>query len=108
MTMTPVEIQRIIQHDLGPYLVAGTRYPRALPVELAPWYAYVVDGGHCIVVVMPSQVQPGQPLTDYLVPAPVKAVLRIGYTVDADGYIWCDLPYDDTLGLVTDPGDDEF
>lgn len=40
-------------------------------------------------------------------PAPVKAVQRTGWDV-RDGYVVSDLTYDDTLGLVTDPGDDEF
>ena len=104
--MTPQEIQTIINQALGGYLITGKRYPRPLPDDLAPWYCYTADSGHSIVVVA-SQVQAGQPLADFLVPAPVKAVLAAGYTL-RDGYVWCDLPYDATLGLVTEAGMDEF
>lgn len=85
-------------------------YPQPLPRALADWYLYTADGGHSIGVVLPAtQAQfPGEPLDDLLVPAPVKAVLRVGYRVDAQGYIWCELPYDATLGLVTEPDDDEY
>ncbi len=108
--MTPQEIQKIhtiITDALGAYLVTGKRYPTALPADLAPWYCYTSDGGHSIVVVLMNQVQPGATVTDFLVPAPVKAVLRAGYTL-RDGFVWCDLHYDATLGLVTEPGDDEY
>lgn len=105
---TPDEARAIVQRVLRGYLVAGASYPAPLPAELALWYCYTRDGGHSIVVVLTSQVQPGEDVEGSLVPAPVKAVLRVGYEARSDGYVWCDLPYDPDLGLVTDPGDDEY
>ncbi|MBT2394347.1 hypothetical protein J7E87_34345 [Streptomyces sp. ISL-1] len=46
-------------------------------------------------------------LTGMLVSAPVKTVLRAGWQVK-HSYIHTPLRYDEALGLLTDPGDDEF
>jgi len=102
--MTPEET---IDAVLGRIAVPGRRYPRPLPVDLAPWYTYTVDGGHSILVLLDNDlVDTGDPL-DRLVPAPVRAVLRAGYRLEG-GYVVTDLPYDVTLGLIADEGDDEF
>ena len=110
MSMTPDRARAIVQRALGAYLVAGKSYPESLPPDLAPWYCYTADGGHGIVVVLPQVLElfSGDAPEDQVVPAPVRAVLAAGYTVRPDGFIACDLPYDPDLGLVTDPGMDEF
>lgn len=88
-------------------LVPGRAYPRPLPEELARWYCYTRDGGHSIAVAIKTLYQRGGDPDDFLVPAPVKAVQRVGWTVD-DGFVVADLPYDARLGLITEPGDDEY
>ena len=85
---------------LGPYLVPGRTYPGSLPAGLAEWYCYTIDGGHSIACRLASDPDAG------LLPVPVRTVLR-GYRVTAAGVI-VDLPYDDELGIVTPPEDDEF
>uniref|UniRef100_UPI003F491198 hypothetical protein n=1 Tax=Amycolatopsis sp. CA-096443 TaxID=3239919 RepID=UPI003F491198 len=100
-----------IAKSLSGYLVGGRAYPAALPTELAPWHCYTADGGHCLFVLLDSMAddydRPGADPADYGVAAPVKAVLRAGWTVREDGFVVCDLPYSPEAGLVTDPGDDE-
>ena len=104
--MVLMEPKQVVQRVLAGWLVPGKRYPRPLPVEIAPWHCYTADGGHSIVVVLRRDFRPGADLTDSLVPAPVKSVLR-GYAIE-DGYVVCDLPYDPDLGLRTPPEDDEY
>lgn len=89
---------------------SGHTYPQPLPAELRDWYAYTGDGGHSLLVALrEGQARfPAASVEELLVPAPVRAVQRVGWTVDAEGYVWCDLPYDATLGLLTEPDDDEF
>lgn len=98
--------QDIIQRILSDYLVAGKAYPRPLPTELQPWYCYTSDGGHSIVAAIKSLYALEKPPESFLVPVPVKTVLR-GYEPD-HGYIVVNLPYDGQVGLVTPRGDDEY
>jgi hypothetical protein len=84
--------------------VSGKKYHSPLPKELEQFYCYMQDGGHCILVLLPGCKN--RPVEDYIIPAPVKAVLRRGYTVQ-DGYVVCDLPYSESLGL-TCAKDDEY
>lgn len=107
MKKTP---QKSIQEALGGYLVGGKSYPRPLPQSLQSWYCYTGDGGHCIVCVLTchyQQYQKHDDFTDYLIPVPVKTVLRQGYQ-EINGYIVVDLPYDQDTGLVFPDGDDEW
>lgn len=100
--------QTAIARALGGLLVPGRRYPRPLPPELERWYCYTADGGHSIAVVLAQHYrEDAADLTDQLVPAPVRSVLRAGYTIRR-GYVVCDLPYDPDLGLTTPPEDDEY
>jgi hypothetical protein len=85
-------------------VVSGKAYHSPLPRELEQFYCYVKDAGHCILVLLPSR---GSPVEDYILPAPVKAVLKKGYTVK-DGYVWSDLPYSDRTGLICDADDHEY
>lgn len=86
---------------------AGRPYPGELPADIAPWHCYLPDGGHSLLVALASFYDAGVDPGAFLVPAPVKAVLRVGY-VWRDGYPVADLPYDPDLGLMTDEDDDEF
>lgn len=99
--------ESIIRTALGPWYVPGKQYHSSLPPELATWYCYPSDSGHSILCVLKQHYRPGEDNTGYLVPVPVKTVLRTGYAVD-NGYIVVDLPYDPKLGLVTPHEDDEF
>lgn len=74
-------------------------YPRPLPAELAPWYAYFDDAGHSIIIAVESMYDPKLDPAEYLCPASVKSVLRAGWT-RCDGLIVCDLPYSTDLGLM--------
>ena len=99
--------QQIIQRALGASLVPGKTYPRPLSAQIEAWYAYTVNGGHSICVVPISQVKPGEPLEDFLVPAPVKTVLRAG-VAKRSGFLWCNLDIDAEFGLVAPEGDSEY
>jgi hypothetical protein len=105
-----MDTREIINRNLRGMLVSGKSYPSPLPPELETWYAYTLDGGHSIVCLLETHA--GEAFAshaerDYLVPAPVRAVLRAGYRVSR-GYVVVDLPYDDKLGLMTEPEDDEY
>ena len=88
------------------FLVSGKTYPGDVPTQLKPWYAYCSDGGHCIVCCLKQDYKEDGDLSDYLLPVPVKSVLR-GYTMRR-GYVVVDLPYSPELGLITPHEDDEF
>jgi hypothetical protein len=64
----------------------------------------VNDAGHCILVLLPGS---NEPYERRIIPAPVKSVLKHGYTLK-NGYVWCDLPYVPYWGLTTDENDREF
>jgi len=96
-----VDPATVIADTCGAYMVPGRRYPRPLPPELEPWYLYIADGGHSVLIAVD-----GTPGSE--VPAPVKAVLRAGWTLTPAGYVHCELPYDPKLGLITDPDDVEY
>src|SRR5947199_9868467 len=98
--------QQIIQEQLGDYLVPGKTYPQPLLAALQAWYCYTRDGGHSIMCAVKSLYEPGTDPENFLVPVPIKSVLR-GYQ-EQDGYIVVDLPYHRQFGLVTPAGDDEF
>lgn len=89
------------------YAVPGRCYHSPLPPDLEAAYVYTRDGGHSIIVVLENEWRPGSPVEDWLVPAPVRAVLRAGYTV-RDGLVWCRLPYSSEVGLLTPPEEDEY
>lgn len=95
---------------LGRYVAAiipGKSYPQPLPPDLAPWYVYTQDGGHQIAIAIASSYRPHADPAEFVVPAPVQAVLRQGWTI-RDGWVVCDLPYDATLGLMTDQDASEY
>jgi len=95
-----------IRKVLGEFDGGDRAYHESLPPELAAWHCYTTDGGHCVLVIFPGDFGEGD-LTKFLCPVPVKAVLRAGFEIRS-GWVVCDLPYSPKLGLLTDPGDDEF
>jgi hypothetical protein len=97
----------IIEQLLGSSLVEGHTYPQPLPEELQAWYCYTIDGGHSILCALKSAYAPGADPVSFLVPAPVKSVLRAGYSLQ-DGYVVVDLSYDSEVGLRTPAEDDEY
>lgn len=103
--------KQIIQDSLGTYLkVPQPRYPQAMPPNIAPWYCYTVDGGHSILGLLAEHVTdwPSDP-NGYLVPIPVKSVLR-GYRIE-HGYVIAtssDVRYDQNLGLIVPQEDNEY
>ncbi len=84
-------------------------HPKLDPM-LARWYAYPEDAAHsieCVLRVHADQAfKAGGDPAEYLIPVPVRAVLR-GYTVER-GYVIANLEYDPAFGLVTDEGDSEY
>jgi hypothetical protein len=104
MSSMPNEL--IIRKVLGPWYVSGKQYHSPLPPDLDEWYCYPSDSGHSILCVLQGIYKGGEDPTDYMVPVPVKAVLR-RYILHK-GFVFVDLPYDPELGLITEEGDDEY
>ncbi|MCI2421112.1 hypothetical protein MOQ72_27080 [Saccharopolyspora sp. K220] len=104
--MTAPKPREIIARTMAGKVVPDRPYPTSLPDELAPWHCYLSDCGHSIAVAVAKRIGP-HPTEDDLVPAPVKTVLRVGWTM-IDGYVVCDLPYHDELGLLVDEHDEEL
>lgn len=105
--MTTVDNSATIRKVLGEFYRPAPPYHSPLPAELSAWHCYASDGGHSILVVLPSDYRNAGDLTGALCPAPVRAVLHAGYQVRR-GYVVCDLAYSSALGLMTDPADDEY
>jgi hypothetical protein len=86
------------------------QYHSPLPSELEPWYCYPPDSGHSILVVLEKHAEEHEGIDPIggTVPAPVKQVLREGYRINEDGWVVCNLPYSDELGLLCEDGDDEY
>lgn len=103
------EPRNLIREAIGDHmLVAGKGYPGPLPGALSRWYCYTLDGGHSIAVVTEQHFEPGVDAARYLVPAPVKTVLREGWRTSPEGLVVADIPYSPGIGLRTERGDDEF
>lgn len=98
-----VDPAEVIAATYDSYMLRNRQYPKPLPEDLACWHLFVIDGGHSVLITLSPTGEEG-----YEVAAPVKTVLRHGWTVLPDGRIHADLPYDPHLGLRTEPGDDEF
>lgn len=102
-----IEPRETMEKAFGAYLLPGKSYPEPLPEDLARWYCYTRDGGHSIAVVTEQHYAPGIDPGDYLVPAPVRSVLRAGHRVSPEGLVVSELPYSSETGLMTPEGDDE-
>lgn len=91
---------------LGEFYGGERPYHSPLPPDLAAWHCYATDAGHSILILFSADYRGRGDLTESLCPAPVKAVLRVGYQI-LRGYVVCDLPYSPDVGLQTDPAEDE-
>ena len=83
------------------------RIPSLLPDDLSPYYCYTRDGGHSILVVVENEYRQGDPPVRFIIPAPVKMVLKAGYHLK-DGFVWAVLPYDRDDGIRVDDKDVEY
>lgn len=101
--MNPPELVKLI---CGEFYVPGKRYPGNLPANVEKWYAYCSDGGHCLVCVLAQDYKEGADLKNYLVPVPVKTVMR-SHEVKG-GYVVVNVPYSEEIGLMAPPEDEEF
>lgn len=105
---------QIVRRVCGEFYVPGKSYHSPLPQELQNWYAYCSDGGHCIVCCLEQDAwQVESDLTNYLLPVPVKTVLRKyetlqNYLVNDLCYIVVNIPYSSEIGLTTPPEDEEL
>ena len=97
----------IREAGLEPWVLPGRTYPHPLPDNLIPFYCYTRDGGHSLLVVLENEYQAGKDPERFIIPAPVKTVLRAGYQCK-DGLLWTTLPYEPESGLVVEEGDLEF
>jgi hypothetical protein len=97
----------IREAGLGPWILPGRTYPHPLPKELEPFYCYTRDGGHSILVVLENEYQQGSSPIRFIIPAPVKAVLKASYQI-RDGLVWAVLPYDREEGLQVESEDVEY
>lgn len=100
------DTRKIVAEVVGHFFVPGHAYPSPLPRELEDWYVYTSDFGHNVVCVLRADYQDAGELTQFMLPVPVKAVLR-GYEIRR-GYVVVDLPYSRAFGLEVDPADSEI
>jgi hypothetical protein len=91
----------------GENVLPGHSYPRPLPPELAPWYAYIEDSGHCVAVAIDGVHTPDGDPWEYMIVAPVKLVLRSPWSV-RDHVVVARIPYDERTGIDCDDSDWEL
>lgn len=88
----------IIDKCLHCYTKKGMEYHTPLPDDLAKWYCYTIDGAHSILSILKIHYTDEMVFTDFLIPCPVKAVLKKGYEIK-NGFVIVDLPYSREIGL---------
>jgi hypothetical protein len=98
-------MNKLIIEVLGSYILPGAHYQSLLPKPLREWCCYLADSGHSICCILEQDVKK-QPRKGYLIPVPVKTVLRKWREVD--GFIVVDVPYHSTIGLSSPEEDDEY
>lgn len=104
----PDDPRRIVAIGFGKMADLELPYPGQLPQELEPWHVYVVDQGHCIIVVPESLWETNADPEELTVPVPVKTVLRLGVQW-RNGWPVCKVSYDEDFGLVgVEEGDEEW
>ncbi|MFA5003280.1 MAG: hypothetical protein WC502_09940 [Methanolinea sp.] len=89
------------------WILHGRQYPHPLPEGVRNYYCYTRDGGHSLLVVLEKEYRHGESSGRFVVPAPVKMVLRTGCR-EKDGYLWSVLPYTEGIGLQVSDEDLEF
>lgn len=79
-----------------------------LPKALIPYHYYLKDTGH-VIMCIPDKFKPDihGNYDDYEVGIPVRYVLSHKHKFE-NGYIFIDVPYDDTLGVAVDEKYYEF
>lgn len=83
-------------------------YPQPLPADLASWYVYTEARGHCIALAAEDVYRPGGDPWRYTTPAPVKLVLKVGWTIQ-DSLIVSPVPFDMIAETVVwDEADNEY
>lgn len=92
------------------HMVRNYPYPGELPEELENLHYYILDGGHCIVVIpevfRDKAVARG--CWRYEVPIPVKYVLAKGWKrIEGTDSVSCDVPYGE-FGAEVPAEYDEF
>ena len=97
----------IREAGLEPWVLPGRTYPHSLPDDLAPYYCYTRDGGHSILVVVENEYRPGDSPVRFIIPAPVKMVMKSRYHLK-DGFVWAVLPYNRDDGIRVDNDDVEY
>jgi hypothetical protein len=97
----------IREAGLEPFVLPGRKYPTPLPDELQPFYCYTRDGGHSILVVLENEYRQGASPIRFIIPAPVKMVLKAGYRLQ-DDRVWAVLPYDRESGLQVGAEEAEY
>lgn len=97
----------IREAGLEPWVLPGRVYPHPLPDDLSPYYCYTRDGGHSLLVVVENEYRPGDSPVRFIIPAPVKMVMKSRYH-QKDGLLWAVLPYDRDDGLRVDDKDIEY
>lgn len=90
--------QAYIQYDFKERGIMENEYHSPLPQELSPWYCYTKDTGHVILCVMEEDYIEEGDLKNFLVPCPVKSVLK-GYKIKRD-YAVVDWQYEPGIGLL--------
>jgi hypothetical protein len=103
--MNRTEIIR--EAGLEPFVITGRKYPHSLPDDLTPFYCYTRDGGHSILVVLENEYRRGDSPVRFIVPAPIKTVLKAGY-YQRDGFVWAVLPYNRDGGLQVEEEEVEY
>lgn len=81
-----MNIELIQKAGLERMIIREKKYHSPLPFELEEAYCYTLDGGHSIIVIVESEYKQGEPIEGFLVPAPIKAIIRHGYKIK-DGYV---------------------
>jgi hypothetical protein len=97
----------IREAGLEPWILPGRTYPHPIPKDLEPYYCYTRDGGHSILIVLENEYIQGSSPLRFIIPAPVKVVLKAGYRI-RDGLVWAVLPYDREEGLQVASEDVEY
>jgi hypothetical protein len=103
----PPDVPALLEREFGPLIQQGASYPRPLPALLAPWYVYLEDAGHSIVVIPKALWGTLTTPADLLTPAPVKTVLAEVVRWES-GWPILDVPYDPHRGLIVPEQDEEW
>jgi hypothetical protein len=84
------------------------RYPLPLAAELARWYVYLPEEGHCIMAVPRGHWNRHHP-ADALVAVPVRTAQAADYTVTPSGHLVMALPLTErSAGVRIDERDREY